>query len=155
MITFSAGNGLFISNQEEEIRKVKLKKVVEIDGENGEVESTNNTKDPSEESSDHYNNKKSLSATKKTNITKNAKIQNNTVGVKELFARQALKIIDEEINTLGKEERLERKRRLEIKWLCIKEHHAKIRWAKEWLENEVLPTVEEYGKFANQSERTG
>ena len=60
MITFSAGIGLFKSNLEEEIRKVKLKKVVEIDGENGEVESTNNTKDPSEENSDQTSHNKKL-----------------------------------------------------------------------------------------------
>ena len=47
---------------------------------------------------------------------------------------------------LLKEERLERKRILELRWSRIKEHHLSKRVVKEWLEEELLPGVRNAGQ---------
>ena len=45
--------------------------------------------------------------------------------------------------SLLREERLENKRRLEIRWKKMQLHAARLRWAREWLEDEIiLPVIE-------------
>ena len=63
--------------------------------------------------------------------------------IKSLFAKQNLSKVMMLEKTLLKEERLENKRRLEIRWKNMKIHTARLRWAREWLEEEViLPVIE-------------
>ena len=65
--------------------------------------------------------------------------------VKSLFAKQEHEKIKKLEIGLLKEERLENKRRLELKWKGMKSHAARLRWAREWLEEEILFPVIEAG----------
>ena len=55
---------------------------------------------------------------------------------------------------LLKEERLENKRRLEVRWKKMRTHAANLRWVKEWLENEIiLPVSEECRRMEEMARR--
>ena len=62
-----------------------------------------------------------------------------------LFAKQANKNDEKQQAELEKEERLERKRRQEIRWIEKRDHHARLRWAKEWLLEKVVIQAEQEG----------
>ena len=55
---------------------------------------------------------------------------------------EAVKQLEDE---LIKEETLEKKRMLQKGWKAKKEHHQRIKWAKEWLSNQVLDNTIEIG----------
>ena len=62
-----------------------------------------------------------------------------------LFAKQAKKNDDKQEAELEKEERLDRKRRQEIRWTEKRDHHARLRWAKGWLLEKVVLQAEQEG----------
>ena len=66
--------------------------------------------------------------------------QNN---IKSMFAKQNLKKIKRMEEGLLKEERLENKRRLEVRWKKMRTHAANLRWVREWLEDEIILPVSE------------
>ena len=70
-----------------------------------------------------------------------------------MFAKQNLSKVVRLEKTLLKEERLENKRRLEIRWKGMKVHAARLRWAREWLEEEVIRPVIEAGNKKKQEAR--
>ena len=70
-----------------------------------------------------------------------------------MFAKQNLSKVVKLEKTLHKEERLENKRRLEIRWKGMKIHAARLRWAREWLEEEVILPVIEAGNKKKQEAR--
>ena len=65
--------------------------------------------------------------------------------VRELFRAKELSVLIQEERDLIKEERLSKKKRLEQRWQGVKEHHLRLRWAKEWLLNSVADKVVEEG----------
>ena len=65
--------------------------------------------------------------------------------IKKMFAKKEHENVSRIENEILKEERLENKRRLEIKWKGMKIHAARLRWAKEWLEEKVVQPVIEAG----------
>ena len=65
--------------------------------------------------------------------------------IKKMFAKKEHENVRRIENEILKEERLENKRRLEIKWKGMKIHAARLRWAKEWLVEKVVQPVIEAG----------
>ena len=65
--------------------------------------------------------------------------------IKSMFAKKEHENVMKVEKEILKEERLENKRRLEIKWKGMKIHAARLRWAKEWLEEEIIHPVIEAG----------
>ena len=63
-----------------------------------------------------------------------------------MFAIQNQKGRQELERRVMKEERLEKKKRLEIRWKGMREHREMMRWAEGWLNEELLPTVMMDGK---------
>ena len=64
--------------------------------------------------------------------------------IKSMFANQNLKKMKRMEEDLLKEERLESKRRLEIRWKKMRTHAANLRWVREWVESKIIiPVLEE------------
>jgi hypothetical protein len=59
--------------------------------------------------------------------------------IKELFRRQDKKKSDNEDNALEKEIRLFKQKQHKVKWKETKNHHQRLKWAKEILEEDVIP----------------
>ena len=59
--------------------------------------------------------------------------------IKELFRRQDEKKSDNEDNALEKEIRLFKQKQHKVKWKETKNHHQRLKWAKEILEEDVIP----------------
>jgi hypothetical protein len=59
--------------------------------------------------------------------------------IKELFRRQDKKKSDDEDNALEKEMRLFKQKQQKVKWKETKNHHQRLKWAKEILEEDVIP----------------
>ena len=70
-----------------------------------------------------------------------------------MFAKQNLSKDMKLEKTLLKEERLENKRRLELRWKSMKIHAARMRWAREWLEEEIILPVMEAGNKKKREAR--
>ena len=59
--------------------------------------------------------------------------------IKELFRRQDKKKSDDGDNALEKEMRLFKQKQQKVKWKETKNHHQRLKWAKEILEENVIP----------------
>ena len=94
---------------------------------------------------------KAESPEKVTEDKKQLGCKQNTI--KSMFEKQNLSKVVRLEKTLLKEERLEIKRKLEIRWKGMKVHAARLRWAREWLEEEVILPVIEAGNKRKQETR--
>ena len=67
--------------------------------------------------------------------------------VKEMFHTQKQKADIANTERLEKESRLDRQRRQEIRWKGKRDHHCRLRWTREWLDDTAIPLVVNHGSW--------
>ena len=67
--------------------------------------------------------------------------------VKEMFDTQNKKADIENTERLEKESRLDKQRRQELRWKGKRDHHCRLRWTREWLDDTAIPLVVNHGSW--------
>ena len=76
-----------------------------------------------------------------------------TMKIPELFKSQERKTLEKDRLRLEREERLERKRRIENSWKYKRTPYGHLRWARELLTGQILDQVQLEGKYQEPKDK--